>query len=281
MHILTFDIEDWFHTFDKAYYNRPALWETLSSSLEKNVSHICEFLDENDLKATFFWLGWEAERYPVLVKELATMGHEIAVHSFYHKKIDDLGRKTFKKDTERGIKTLEDITGKKVKSYRAPGMSINNSTLWALDILYELGIENDSSVVTPNKQTQKEPLLPREPFIFEHNGVEIKEFPVPAISFLSINFNYSSSGYFRISPYWWLRKKILDRDYMLFYFHPRDFDIGIHNYIERNLYLKLRYRFGAKNALIKLEKILQNFEIINIDTANKQISWDKAQRIKI
>ncbi len=281
MHILTFDIEDWFHTFNKAHYGKVKEWETSTTHLLENTKRICDFLSEQHLKATFFWLGWEAERYPVLVKELATMGHEIAVHSFYHKKIDDLGRKAFKKDTERSIKTLEDMTGKKVKSYRAPGMSINNSTLWALDILYELGIENDSSVVTLNKQTKKAPFFPQEPFIFEHNGVEIKEFPVLTVSFLSFNFNYSGSGYFRVSPYWWLQKKILDTDYMLFYFHPRDFDVGIHNYIERNLYLKLRYRFGAKNALIKLEKILQNFEIINIDTANKQISWDRVQRIKI
>jgi hypothetical protein len=160
-------------------------------------------------------------------------------------------------------------------------MSINNNTLWALDILYALGIENDSSVITFKKQIQKAPFFPQEPFIFEHNGVEIKEFPISAVSFLSLNFNYCGSGYFRISPYWWLRKKMLDTDYMLFYFHPRDFDAGIHNYIEKNLYLKLRYRFGVKNALTKLERILQNFEIINIDTASKQISWDKVQRIKI
>ena len=276
MHILTFDIEDWFHTFDDAYYGKVEKWASLPAHLEDNINRICDFLAEYHSKATFFWLGWEAKRFPGLIKSLAENGHEIAAHSFYHQKINDLDKRAFKKDTEKVIKTLEDLTGEKVKSYRAPGMSINDNTLWALDILYELGIENDSSVVSVKRSK-----FPDVPFVFHHNGIEIKEFPVPALSALGNQFNYSSSGYFRISPYRWLREKISQSDYMLFYFHPRDFDTDVHKMFPGNIHLKLRYRFGTKKALSKLEKILKPYSVLNIAEAERRIDWSQVPKIKM
>ncbi len=278
MHILTFDIEDWFHTFDKAYYNRPALWETLSPSLEKNVSHICEFLDERDLKATFFWLGWEGEIHKNLIREIAGQGHEMAAHSFLHRKLESMGHEGFRQDTERVIKTLEDVTGKKVKSYRAPGMSVNKNTLWAFEILAELGIEQDSSLLAGRRLHYKSTVIPPAPCIIYYNGIQIKEFPVVGIPLLGKSFNYSSSGYFRISPYCWLKKNLLEADYSLLYFHPRDFDTEIHHR-QNNLYLKLKYRMGTHGALQKLAKISDKVVLISLQEAENRISWNEVQKI--
>jgi polysaccharide deacetylase family protein (PEP-CTERM system associated) len=271
MYILTFDIEDWFHTFDRAYYGKPALWETLPTSLEKNVYRISDFLDEMDIKATFFWLGWEAEKHPIVVKRLADKGHEIAAHSFFHRKINDIGRKAFKDDTGRVVKMLEDIIGKKIISYRAPGMSVKNSTLWALEVLQELGIKYDSSVVSVKGNK-----MPETSFVFKHGEIEIKEFPVPALSIGSTKFNYSSSGYFRIAPYWWIKDKMGNKDYMLSYFHPRDFDPEIHKYISRNPLLKMRYRMGAGSCMKKLKQLTKEFDFINLSEAADKINWESA-----
>jgi len=277
MHILTFDIEDWFHTFDKAYYNRPALWETLSTSLEENVNRISGFLDKMGLKATFFWLGWEAHRYPQLVKKLLEQGHEIAAHSYFHTKISDLSPKTFYKDTERVVKTLEDITGKKVKSYRAPGMSINSSTLWALDILSELGIEEDSSLVTGQLLNGK--IIPDRPLVVDFKGSIVREFPVSSFPIFGKAFNYSSSGYFRITPFWYIQKKILNKPYTMSYFHPRDFDVGVHKFIKGNPYLKLKYRLGAKSTFHKLEQLTGNTNWISVEEADRQVNWDEVETL--
>jgi polysaccharide deacetylase family protein (PEP-CTERM system associated) len=280
VHILTFDIEDWFHTFDKAYYNRPALWETLSTSLEKNVSHICEFLDERNLKATFFWLGWEGEIHKNLIRKVAGRGHEMAAHSFLHRKLESMGPEGFRRDTERVIKTLEDITGRKVKSYRAPGMSVNKNTLWAFEILASLGIQQDSSLIAGSGLGPGVRLIPPEPCIIDYNGIQIKEFPVVGIPLLGKSFNYSSSGYFRISPYRWLKRNLLKADYSLLYFHPRDFDTKIHH-CQDNLYLKLKYRIGTRGALQKLAKISDKAELISLQEAEKRISWNEVQKIAL
>ena len=271
VYILTFDIEDWFHTFNKRFYKKAEKWKILPARLEKNTEKICTFLSENQLKATFFWLGWEAERYPKLVKKLAAEGHEIAAHSFYHKKTYDVSRKAFRKDTEKVIKTLEDLTGKKVKTYRAPGMTINENTLWALDILHELGIQNDSSVVAIKKSK-----FPSAPFLFLHNGIKTKEFPVPTVSVFGRKFNYSSSGYFRIVPFSWIKRKMNKTDYMLFYFHPRDFDSEMPRHVPNDPILKIRYGIGVNHSLSKLEKLTNTFHFINMEEAEGQINWEKA-----
>ncbi len=276
MHILTFDIEDWFHTFDKAYYGKVDEWEGLSTHVVGNTERILDFLSAHQLKATFFWVGWEAERHPALVKKMAANGHEIAAHSFYHRKINDLGREAFRKDTEKTIKLLEDITGNKVYSFRAPGMTISKNTFWALEILNVLGIKYDSSVVAVRNGW-----LPDTPFVFKQHGVSIKELPVPAIPFMGMKFIFSSSGYFRIAPFGWAKQKMSRNDYMISYFHPRDFDPDIHRYISNNPYFKLRYRVGANSCMKKLVNLTNAFDFINISEAVQKIDWDKMPVVSV
>ncbi len=277
MHILTFDIEDWFHTFDKAYNKYIDKWESLPSDLERNVDRICHFLDERRIKATFFWLGWEATKHPHLVREISDLEHEIGLHSYYHIRLNELDRKSFKENTFKAKNILEEITGQKITVYRAPGMSINEKTLWAFEILAELGIDHDSSLVTNQSIGNKR--IPDNPVLIDYQDFSIREFPITSVPFFGKPFNYAGSGFFRITPYWYLHNKTTDNKYTMSYFHPRDFDIDVHKAIKNSPFLKLKYRLGAKGAYHKLERLSKNINWISIQEASKHYDWENAERI--
>lgn len=278
MHILTFDIEDWFHTFDKAYYGKTDKWELYPTHLVKNIERVCNFLTEHQLKATFFWLGWAAERYPHLIRNISDLGHDIGLHSYNHVKLNDLNRKAFREETCKAINLIEDITGTKINAYRAPGMSINVNTLWAFEILAELGINEDSSFVSGQKTGKA--LIPDKPFIINFKGFKIKEFPITSFRVFGKPFNYSGSGYFRITPYWFLKMKITNRPYVMSYFHPRDFDVDIHKVIKGNSCLKFKYRLGARSAFHKLEKISENVNWVSMKEASSRLNWNEAEKLE-
>lgn len=274
MHILTFDVEDWFHTFKTRYYNKPGYWKNLPSAMERNIEEICGFLSENDIKATFFWLGWSAKRHPKWVQRMAEQGHDIGVHSHLHRKISDMDAATFRSDTKEALKILEDITGKPVTSYRSPGFSINHKTLWAFEILSELGIEKDSSFRTRSHRYPFLSQVPARPFLINGKHFKIKEFPVVGIPVFGAFFNYSGSGYFRISPIRWLQKSMSQSAYAVYYFHPRDFDNGMFKKPDKRWFFRWRYSVGARKTLQKLAVLNQKGGFINMDTAATQIQWD-------
>ena len=254
-------------------------WDLPSPNLERNTDRICQFLEEKNLKASFFWLGSEAKRYPELVRKINALGHEIGVHSFYHIKVNELSENVFRENTSKAIETLEDISGKKVKAYRAPGLSMNEKTLWAFETLIDLGIEMDSSLLTGQFVDNKR--IPNQPFIADFNGLKIREFPISSFPFLNHSFNYGGSGYFRISPYKFLQKRITKSPYIMSYFHPRDFDLNIHRKISGNPYLKLKYRIGAENAFQKLEKLSEKVNWISLEKASGQMNWCDAKIVRL
>lgn len=280
MNILSFDIEDWFHIFDSAYCNKPQKWNELPSSVEKNTSWILDFLAENKLKATFFCLGWVAEKHPSLVKKISGLGHEIAAHSYFHNKVYESDNQTFRIDTERVIKTLQDISGKTINTYRAPGFSLNKNTLWAFEILHEFGIKIDSSLKS-NLHMGFPGKIPNEPFLLKHNGYSIKEFPIRTFNFFGDHVIYSGSGYFRLWPYWFVKNRFKASNYEMVYFHPRDFDNSIHKMFHGNPYLQLRYRIGTNRSRIKMKYFINDFNFLTIHEAEKQINWDNTQVIDL
>lgn len=276
MHILSFDIEDWFHTFDKKYYNNPGYWKSLPHAVEKNSEIILDFLEKHNIKATFFCLGWIAENHQGIIKKISRQGHHIAAHSYLHNKREDLSAKNFYLDTERNIKTLEDITGKQVNTFRAPGFSLNHKAKNTIDTLYKLGIRYDSSLKSGFYLNDKK--IPANPFLITTNGISIKEFPIHTFSFLNKKIVYSGSGYFRVLPYNFIKNKLLVNKYEMLYFHPRDFDNSVHNYFD-NPFLKLKYRLGTNSTLSKLELLSKKFIFISLKEANKSINWGKAEEI--
>ena len=172
MHIFTVDVEDWFHTFDSRYYKRYDSWANFPSILERNLEQLIDFLSEQNIKATFFWLGWSARRHPQLVRKLSDAGHEVGAHSYYHIKVSDLNPDNFRKDTQQVMDILEDVTGKPVTSYRAPGFSVNKNTMWALEILSELGVQKDSSLWAGRRLNLNYSVVPSEPFVISGDNFQ-------------------------------------------------------------------------------------------------------------
>jgi polysaccharide deacetylase family protein (PEP-CTERM system associated) len=270
---LTFDIEEWYHLYKHPEKFLSEHRKAYRFSLEKETIKIFHILEEKNLKATFFWLGEEAKKYPSLLRELNNGGHEIGVHSFSHAKIGETSRNIFRFNTERAVKTIEDITGEKVKSYRAPVFSLAEGNLWALEILKELGIEYDSSTVIKRYIGSRS--IPSAPFLIRNQGIIMKEFPVSSFSLLGLDFKYGS-GYFRISPYKSLNHKLTTSPYVMSYFHPRDFDKSIHRKIEISPYLKMKYRIGTQRALHNLIKLSGKTSWTSVREAAEKVDWDKA-----
>ena len=276
MYILSFDIEDWFHIFDSAYYNKPDKWKKLPTSVETNTNWILQFLDDNSLKATFFCLGWIAGKYPQLIKNISNQGHEVAAHSYFHNKVHHFDHDVFRKDTERVVKKLQDVTGNTIDTYRAPGFSLNKNTIWAFEILHEFGIKVDSSLKS-NLHMGFPGKIPNEPFSLKCNGYLIKEFPTRTFNFMGDHIIYSGSGYFRVWPYWFVKKRFGASDYEMAYFHPRDFDNYIHKMFSGNPYLQLRYRIGTNNSRKKMKTFVKDFTFLTIREAAEQVNWDEAK----
>jgi peptidoglycan-N-acetylglucosamine deacetylase len=280
LYILSFDIEDWFHIFDNSYYRQPEKWDKLPTSVEKDTSWLLDFLKEHELKATFFTLGWVAEKYPSLVKKMFEYGHEIAAHSFMHTKVHHLGEKAFREDTARVVKLLQDITGNAIDTYRAPGFSLNKNTLWAFEILHELGIKTDSSLKS-NLHMGFPGRIPNEPFILESDGFSLKEFPTRTFNFLGDHVVYSGSGYFRIWPYWFVKKRFKASAYEMAYFHPRDFDTHIHQMFMGNPYLQLRYRIGTNKSQTRMKYFVKDFDFLTLRAASRRIDWQHVQKLDL
>ena len=146
MNILTFDFEDWFHILDNESTKDPKHWETFPYRVEANTDRILEALSRHGLKAVFFCLGWMAERHADVVKRIDALGHEIGSHSYAHQLIYEQSPEAFTQDLQRSVSILEDLTSKKVRSYRAPGFSLTKDTPWVFEALCAAGIESDFSV---------------------------------------------------------------------------------------------------------------------------------------
>ncbi|MCF6342873.1 MAG: polysaccharide deacetylase family protein [Bacteroidales bacterium] len=275
MYILSFDIEDWFHIFHPAYENKPELWNKLNHRVESNTQWVLDFLSRHQLRATFFCLGWVAEKYPQLIKSIHEAGHEVAAHSYMHNKISNLNPETFFADTKRVIDILENLTGSKITTYRAPGFSMNKNTLWAFEILHDLGIENDSSFKS-GLFMGFSGRIPNEPFVLKGNGFELREFPTRTFNFLGNHLIYSGSGYFRVYPYSFIQKMFRASKYEMAYYHPRDFDNGIHNYLNNHAFVKLKYRIGTNSSRKKLDKLVREFDFVTMEKAVGQFDWENA-----
>ncbi|MCF6172145.1 MAG: polysaccharide deacetylase family protein [Bacteroidales bacterium] len=275
MYILSFDIEDWFHIFHPAYENKPELWNKLNHRVESNTQWVLDFLSRHQLRATFFCLGWVAEKYPQLIKSIHEAGHEVAAHSYMHNKISNLNPETFFTDTKRVIDILENLTGSKITTYRAPGFSMNKNTLWAFEILHDLGIENDSSFKS-GLFMGFSGRIPNEPFVLKGNGFELREFPTRTFNFLGNHLIYSGSGYFRVYPYSFIQKMFRASKYEMAYYHPRDFDNGIHNYLNNHAFVKLKYRIGTNSSRKKLDKLVREFDFVTMEKAVGQFDWENA-----
>ncbi|MCK8104700.1 polysaccharide deacetylase family protein [Pseudoalteromonas sp. 2CM36K] len=282
MKILTFDIEDWFHILDNDSTKNVDVWNNFESRIDEGVERILEMLDSRGLKATFFCLGWVAEKHPDIISKIFDCGHEIGSHSFSHQLAFDQTRQEFRDDLIKSIDILESITGNKITTYRAPGFSITEKNLWAFETLINCGIEVDSSVF-PAKRAHGglNSFGCAKPFIISSAGAEIKEFPINTRSFLGKDFIYSGGGYFRLLPKVYLERAFANDDYIMTYFHPRDFDATQPMISDLTMARKFKSYVGITGAYKKLGGILDTNEFVSLGTAVKQVNWSDVQKFDV
>jgi polysaccharide deacetylase family protein (PEP-CTERM system associated) len=282
MRILAFDIEEWFHLLDNESTKTCKDWSNFEVRIHKNVDKILNFLDQSKNSATFFVLGWVAEKYPEIVKKIHSCGYEIGSHSYMHQLVYSQSPKEFKEDLAYSIHLLEDIIGDKVRYFRAPGFSITKDNIWSFEIIHELGIEIDFSIFPATRAHGGLPTYGSDkPSIIKYNGILLKEMPMNTKPFLGKSIVFSGGGYFRILPYNLIKKWTKQTDYVMSYFHPRDFDPQQ----PRIKGLPFRRRFksyvGLDDAERKMNKWLSDFKFIDVRTAKKMINWDKVEKIRL
>lgn len=230
---LTIDIEDYFQTTSFDAYVKRNDWDNYQLRVADNTLRILDLLDEFSVKATFFTLGWVAEKKPALIKEIQGRGHEIACHGYEHKLIYMLKPEAFREDTRRAKTVLEDICGKRIDGYRAASFSIIKKSVWALDVLAEEGFAYDSSIypVTHDIYGMKD--YPRFPLQIKKDFKVITEFPLTTLEIKMFGIKYrlpaSGGGYLRLFParlFKYVINHVNEREKKpaVIYFHPWEFD---------------------------------------------------------
>lgn len=276
MKILTFDIEEWFHLLDNESTKTQKEWSNYESRIHSNMDRIFDLLVNSNQKATFFIVGWIAEKYPEIVKRIDDYGHEIGSHTHMHQLMYEQKREEVQEDLRKSIKTLESITGKKVKAFRAPGFSITEKNKWVFEVLAENGITHDSSIFPAGRAHGGFPSYSKaQPSFIDFNGYRIKEFPINTASVLNKKWIYSGGGYFRITPYKMIKYWTESSEYIMTYFHPRDFDPDQPVIKELSSTRRFKSYVGLSNCLNKLERWTNEYEFIDLNTADKLIDWSR------
>jgi polysaccharide deacetylase family protein (PEP-CTERM system associated) len=259
---LTIDVEDYFQVSAFAPHIDRDDWGRLECRVERNVDRILELLDERGIRATFFTLGWLAERYPALVRAIARQGHEVASHGYGHERASDLNRTRFLADIRSAKSILEDLAGAPVRGYRAPSFSIGNANLWAFDCLAESGHRYSSSIYPIRHDHYGMPDAPR----FAHRRANgLIEIPVTTLRLAGRNLPSSGGGYFRLLPYavsrWMLRRvNAVDGEAAVFYFHPWELDPGQPRIAGVGLKTRFRHYVNIGRMQARLRRLLADFE---------------------
>ena len=292
MNILTFDIEEWY--LEKILHDGRAF---RYQQFDETLAKVLDELDRLNLKATCFCLGKLATEFPQVVREIARRGHEVGCHSNEHVWLNKMTEEQLRRDTSDSIKALEDVSGQKVVSFRAPAFSITQQNKWAVNVLADCGIENDASIFPTNREFGGYTGFPQDtPCIISHEGATLKEYPICLTSILGKTMAYSGGGFFRLLPYWLVSKTMKRRDYNICYFHLNDlihyrFEFKSRAEYEKNFmepgtlknravrYVKMN--LGKGDAYGKFQKLLSAHEFVNIHEADRMIEWDKLNTITL
>lgn len=292
MNILTFDIEEWY--LEKMYFGNHA---EKYKEFDRYLGEILDTLDKRNLKGTFFCVGGLGREFPDVVKRIADRGHDVGCHSDIHTWLNKMTPDECLADTRKAVDSLEQVIGKKVKSYRAPAFSIGASNKWAFEVLAECGIERDASVFPAVRDFGGfADFGQKTPVIIKYNGIQIKEFPICTVKLMGKEFAYSGGGYFRFFPLWYIKKVMTSAEYSMTYFHIEDLLVGNNPLMTRQEYedyfkesgtLTARYKryikanFGKKAAFDKLKKLLFAMDFSNLEQATAQTDWAKVPIVNL
>jgi len=266
---MTVDVEDYFQVSAFESHIRREQWDRLPCRVEGNVERILALFDAHAVKATFFVLGWMAERYPRMVRQLAEQGHEVASHGYEHVRVMHQTPAAFREDIRRSRGLLEDTTGIPVRGYRAASYSIGRDTLWALDELLESGHQYSSSIYPIRHDLYGMPEAAR--FAFRH-GCEtgLLEIPVTTVQIGQRNFPCGGGGYFRLFPYAlsrWALQRVNEHDgeSAVFYFHPWEIDPEQPRPKGIGLKTRVRHYLNLSRMEARLTRLLQDFAWSRMD----------------
>lgn len=224
---LSIDVEDYYQVSAFESLVGLARWEDYTPRVEANTGKVLELLQTHGVSATFFVLGWTARKFPGLVRQIQALGHEIACHSLHHQLIYTMTPAEFREDTRTAKDILEQITGTPIRGYRAPSYSITRDSLWAFDILEELGFTYDSSIFPIRHDRYGIPDAPRFPYRLA--GRSLMEFPLSTARLCGLNVPVAGGGYFRLFPYAFTRMALQginqrEGQSFIFYLHPWELD---------------------------------------------------------
>ncbi len=271
---MSVDVEDYFQVSAFENHIDRSQWDSLPHRVVNNTNRILDLFAQNDTRATFFVLGWVAERYPQLVQRIITEGHELASHGYGHLRATQQSREQFKEDVTRAKYLLEDIAGTKVKGYRAPSYSINKSNLWVHDELLEAGYVYSSSVYPVKHDLYGIPDAPR--FAYQCNN-GLLEIPITTAQLLGKNFPAGGGGFFRLYPYSlsrWNIQQVNNRDKQvaIFYFHPWEIDPEQPRQEGISLKSRFRHYLNLDKTENRLKRLLNDFQWQRMDSLflNKQ-----------
>ncbi len=267
---LTVDVEDYFHVSAFAGAIKPEDWDSYESRIEQNTHRLLDIFDEHGVKATFFVLGWVAERYPALVRGIAARGHEAGCHGYGHELIYEQTPAQFRQDTIRAKRLLEDIVQTSVYGYRAASFSITKRSEWALDVVADAGFLYDSSIFPIRHDKYGFPGTPNRPYrLRTSNGSPLLEFPLTTVQFLGFSLPVAGGGYFRLYPYaftrWNLERINRQGRPFIFYIHPWEIDPDQPR-VRASLLSTFRHYNNLDKSEVRLVRLLKDFQFGTLES---------------
>lgn len=268
---MTVDVEDYFQVSAFDRHCRRDRWETMPRRVEQNLDQILALFAEAGIQASFFTLGWIAERHPTMIRRIAAAGHEIASHGWDHQRVSTLSAAQFEQDVTRTKRLLEDLAGVAVVGYRAPSYSINRDNLWAFQVLEATGHAYSSSVYPIRHDHYGMPEAPRFAFVPSHCQ-RLIEVPVTTVELGQRRIPSGGGGYFRLFPYrfsrWAIRRvNQQDRQPAVFYFHPWELDPGQPRMSGIGFKTRFRHYLNLSRTGPRLRELTRDFR------------WDRMDRI--
>ena len=292
MRIITFDVEEWF--IEKVFRDNSAARYRV---FDHFLGIVLDALAAHNTKATFFCVGRMAVDFPDVVRRIDASGHEIGCHSNMHRWLNKMTSDEVLVDTRAAVDSLEQLIGKKVKSYRAPAFSIGSENKWAFEILAKCGIERDASVFPAVRDFGGfAEFGQKEPVILKCGDYSLKEFPICTAKIMGKDFAYSGGGYFRFFPYWFIKREMFKHNYAMSYFHIADLLPESGKMMSREAYETyfkepgtltnrckryIKSNLGKTGAWNKLQKLIDSTDYVNLDQADSAIDWSKAKVIEL
>jgi polysaccharide deacetylase family protein (PEP-CTERM system associated) len=275
---MTVDVEDYFHVQALSSVVQREAWPTMEYRAEANTLKLADLFESRGFRATFFVLGWLAEKSPGLIRTLHDRGHEIACHGYSHKLVYEQSQSEFREETIRSKKFLEDITGARVLGYRAASYSVTGQSLWALDIIRDAGFAYDSSIFPIRHDTYGIPGAPIGPGLIDTpSGQQLLEFPLAAANISGLRLPVAGGGYFRLLPYWviayGLRSILREGRPFVFYLHPWEIDSAQPRVSGLRLLSRFRHYTNLDQTYGRLARLTSEFSFGTVEATLRAGGW--------